>query len=259
MTPELKELEALAREAGEILRAGFGQSQRIDYKGTIDLVTETDHRSEDYLIGEIKRRYPQHRVIAEESGSSPGDSCCVWHIDPLDGTVNFAHGLPFFCVSIAYVEEDQIRLGVVYDPIHDECFSAALGGGAWLNGAPLHVSNAADLDHALLVTGFPYDIRTNPNNNLDLYALLARHSHGVRRFGSAALDLCYLAAGRVDGYWEIRINSYDIAAGALVAREAGATVTRLDGDPNLLTAPHSVLSAANPTIHAQMLAMIRSR
>lgn len=259
MTPELKELEALARGAGEILRAGFGQHQKIQYKGTIDLVTESDHRSEDYLIGEIRRRYPQHRIVAEESGSSPGDSCCVWHIDPLDGTVNFAHGLPFFSVSIAYVEQEQTRLGVVYDPIHDECFSASLGRGAWLNGEPIHVSDATDLDHSLLITGFPYDIRTNPNNNLDLYALFARHTHGVRRLGSAALDLCYLAAGRVDGYWEIRLNSYDIAAGALVAREAGARVTKLDGDPNLLAAPCSVLSAATPHIHAQMLAMIRSR
>jgi len=257
MNPDLSEVEALARQAGEILRAGFRQRQRIDYKGAIDVVTETDRRSEAFLIEAIRRSYPQHRIVAEESGNSPGSDCCVWYIDPLDGTVNFAHGVPIFAVSLAYAEEGRVRLSVVYDPTRDECFSAELGCGAQLNGQPIHVSSPADLDHSLLVTGFPYDIRTNPDNNLDLYGRLALNSQGVRRLGSAALDLCYIADGRLDGYWEIRLQPYDIAAGWLIACEAGAQVTRVDGGPDLLAQPCSVLAAANPRIHAQMLEIIR--
>ncbi len=259
MNPSLTEVEILARQAGEILRAGFRQRLRIDYKGAIDMVTEVDRRSEAFLIKAIRRSYPQHRIVAEESGSTPGSDCCVWYIDPLDGTVNFAHGVPIFGVSLAYVEEGQVRLGVVYDPTRDECFSAEAGCGAHLNGQPIHVSEAADLDRSLLVTGFPYDIRTNPDNNLDLYARFARSSQGVRRLGSAAIDLCYIADGRMDGYWEIRLQPYDIAAGWLIACEAGATVTRLDGGPDLLAQPCSVLAAANPKVHAQMLEVIRAK
>jgi myo-inositol-1(or 4)-monophosphatase len=252
MQPTLSELEALARQAGSILLAVERQGVRVSHKGVIDLVTQADHQSEDYLMGEVRRRYPQHRIVAEESGGLPGSSEQCWHIDPLDGTVNYAHGLPYYSVSIAYAEANQPRLGVVYDPTRDELFSAEAGVGAWLNGQPIRVSDADNLDQALLMTGFPYDIRTNPENNLDLYARFARCSQGVRRFGSAALDLCYLACGRIDGYWEIRLKTHDIAAGALVAREAGATVTKMSGDPDLLTPPCSILSAASLKIHAEM-------
>jgi myo-inositol-1(or 4)-monophosphatase len=252
MKPILSDLETLARQAGVILHAGFGQRNQIYHKGVIDLVTDIDRRSEELLLGEIHRRFPDHRIIAEESGGHAGQDCCAWYVDPLDGTVNYAHGLPIFSVSIAYVEDSLPRLGVVYDPLRDECFSASRGQGAWLNGQPIQAADAQELDQSLLVTGFAYDIRTNPENNLDHYAYFALHSQGVRRLGSAALDLCYVAAGRFDGFWELHLNPWDIAAGALIAQEAGARVTQVDGRLDLLTPPCSAL-AANPQIHAQML------
>jgi myo-inositol-1(or 4)-monophosphatase len=262
MSPSLSEVESLARQAGEILRAsfnqrpGYGHHLNVDYKSLIDPVTEVDRRSEDYLLGEIRSRYPDHRVMTEESGKIAGEDCCIWYIDPLDGTVNFTHGVPIFCVSVAFAQNNRLELGAVYDPVRDECFSAERGRGAWLNGKPIHVSRAQDLDHSLLVTGFPYDIRTNPVNNLDNYARFALRSQGVRRLGSAALDLCYVAAGRLDGYWETVLFAYDMAAGALIAEEAGAVVTDLHGGADYLAPPQSVL-AANATIHGQMLAVLR--
>jgi myo-inositol-1(or 4)-monophosphatase len=259
--PTLDDLKALAAGAGEILRAGYqaaahGHRSQVFMKGEIDLVTETDRQSEAYVIGEIRRQFPTHSIVAEESGNAPGDPERVWYIDPLDGTVNFAHGLPIFAVSIAYAENGRTRLGVVYDPIHEECYSAERGAGAWLNGAPIHISNASELGSSLLVTGFPYDIRTNRRNNLDLYAEFSLCSRGVRRLGSAALDLCYLAAGRLDGFWEISIQQYDVAAGGLVAEEAGAVVTALDGVSDYLVKPPSIL-ASTPQVHPQMAAVIR--
>ncbi len=256
MPPTQAELVDLAKKAGEILRAGYGNQHQVTYKGEIDLVTETDRQSEAFLLGEIRRRYPQHAVIAEESGGMSGQACCKWYIDPLDGTVNFAHGIPIFSVSLAYVQDGDIRLGVVYDPMRDECFSAEAGGGAWLNGELLRVSGALELDQSLLVTGFPYDIRTNPHTNLDLYARFAMLSQGVRRLGSAALDLCYVAAGRFDGYWEIRLSPWDLAAGVLIAREAGALVSDLQGGQNYLQPPYSIL-AATPAVYPQMLRVFR--
>ena len=258
MTPELHDLEHLARGAGEILRASFGGRLRVDHKGVIDLVTEADHRSEAYLLGEIQRRFPGHKIVAEESGETAGADGQVWYIDPLDGTINYAHGVPIFSVSIAFAEAGRMRLGVVYDPLRDECFSAQEGQGAWLNGQQLHVSEAQELDQGLLVTGFPYDIRTNPANNLENYARFALHSQGVRRLGSAALDLCYVAAGRFDGFWEIRLNAWDVAAGGLIAEQAGARVTNLAGETDYITPPQSVL-AANPHIHPQMLELLNSK
>ena len=257
-TPTLADLEDLARQAGEIHRAGFGRRQQIYRKGAIDLVTETDHRVEAFLIQEILRRFPGHRIVAEESGHTQGAECCVWYIDPLDGTVNFAHGLPIFSVSIGYAECGATRLGVVYDPTRDECFSAERGSGAWLNGLPIHVSTASELDQSLLVTGFAYDIRTNPQNNLDFYTQFSLQSLGVRRLGSAALDLCYVAAGRVDGYWELRISPWDVAAGGLIAEEAGARVSTISGGGDYITPPCSILAAA-PAVHSQMLEVLLSR
>lgn len=262
MIPTLHDVEQLARQAGEILRGnfnqrpGYGHHLDVDYKSLIDPVTEIDRRSEAYLLGEIRDRYPDHRVMTEESGKLGGEDCCIWYIDPLDGTVNFTHGVPIFCVSVAFAQDNRLQLGAVYDPIRDECFSAERGRGAWLNGKPIHVSRAKDLDHSLLVTGFPYDIRTNPQTNLENYARFALRSQGVRRLGSAALDLCYVAAGRLDGYWETVLFAYDMAAGALIAEEAGATVTDLYGGADYLASPQSVL-AANATIHSQMLAVLQ--
>ena len=266
MKPTLADLEMLAREAGKILRSGYETRPgmvnhlEVNYKGTIDLVTDIDYQSEKYLIDTIRQRFPDHRIVSEESGVNQGRDCCIWFIDPIDGTVNFAHGIPFFSISIAYAHEGQLELGVVYDPMRDECFSAETGLGAWLNGDPIRASQSSDLDHSLLVTGFAYDIRTNPENNLDHYSHFALRSQGVRRLGSAALDLCYVAAGRFDGYWELRLNSWDIAAGEIIAREAGAVVTDLGGNPDDLiddqSTQHAIL-AASPAIHSQMMAILQ--
>jgi len=256
MKPTLSFVESLARGAGKILRECCTQYMEIYQKGEIDLVTQADRLSEAYLVDSIRKNYPTHRIITEESGELAGNPQEVWYIDPLDGTLNYAHRLPIYAVSIAYEENGLLNLGVVYDPERDECFSAERGRGAWMNGDRLHGSSAQDLGHSLLVTGFPYDIRTNPDNNLDHYATFALHSFGVRRLGSAAIDLCYVAAGRIDGYWELRINAWDIAAGGLIAREAGTVVTNLVGDPNFLTPPYSIL-AASPAIHGKMLELLR--
>jgi len=172
MTPSRTEIENLAREAGKIVRAGFesrpgyGEAVQVEHKGAIDMVTEVDRRSEEYILGEIRKRYPDDRILAEESGSQPGEDCCIWFVDPLDGTVNFAHGVPTFSVSIAYQSYGSMQIGVVYDPERDECFSAEKDQGAWLNGEPIRVSSVRELDHSLLVTGFPYDIRTNTENTI---------------------------------------------------------------------------------------------
>ena len=256
MPPTLTDVITLARQAGDILRTSFGQLLHVDHKGVIDLVSEADRRSEQFLLSYIHQHFPDDRIMAEESGELAGTSDRVWYIDPLDGTVNYVHGLPIYSVSIAYAEGSELRLGVVYDPMRDECFSAEIGVGAWLNGQPIHPSHTPDLDHALLVTGFPYDIRTNPDNNLDHYTHFALHSQGVRRLGSAALDLCYVACGRFDGFWELRLNPWDVAAGGLIAREAAATITSLAGEDDFISPPQSVL-AANPHIHPLMLRALR--
>jgi myo-inositol-1(or 4)-monophosphatase len=264
MTPTLTDIESLARRAGQILRAdfnprpGFGHRLQVDHKSEIDLVTDVDRRSEAFILEEIQRRFPSSRVLAEESGAQTGDECCIWYIDPLDGTVNYAHGVPIFSVSIAYQENGMLKLGVVYDPLHDELFSAEAGKGATLNGEPVRVSGETDLGQALLVTGFPYDVRVNPENNLDNYTNFALRTQGVRRLGSAALDLCYVAAGRLDGFWEIRLNAWDVAAGGLIAREAGATVTNISGGSDFLSQPQSIL-AANPRLHPQMRAVLNDK
>ena len=261
MSPTLPELEAMARKAGEILLEGFSArpgiegNVKVKYKGEIDLVTEMDMRSEALLIGEIRQRYPQHAINTEESGELHGDARRTWYIDPIDGTVNYAHGVPLFAVSLAYAEDNQLQLGVVYNPVAGELFSAERGRGSWLNGQPLRVSSASTLIESLLVTGFPYNIRTNPRNNLELYSRFSLMSQGVRRLGTAAIDLCFVAAGRVDGFWEMEIKAFDVAAGGLIAAEAGAVVTTVYGNPDILTPPNSIL-AANPAIHAQLLQVI---
>jgi len=252
MPPTLTDIITLARQAGEILRTSFGQNLHVDHKGVIDLVSEADRQSEVFLLSTIHQHFPVDRIVAEESGVHSGTGNRVWYIDPLDGTVNYVHGIPIYSVSIAYAEAGELRLGVVYDPMRDECFSAEYGAGAWLNGQPIHPASTSDLDHALLVTGFPYDIRTNPENNLDHYAHFALHSQGVRRLGSAALDLCYVACGRFDGFWELSLKSWDVAAGALIAHQAGAAVTNMAGGADFMSAPQSIL-AANPTIQPLML------
>lgn len=251
MTPTITELIDWAKKAGQILRNGYGEKHQINLKGRIDLVTEMDHQSEDYLVGQIQQRYPDHMIYSEESGQIDGNERTCWYIDPLDGTTNYAHHIPIFSVSIAFAENGELTHGVVYEPMRDECFSAVRGQGAWLNGARLQVSSAEELVSSLLVTGFPYDT-LGIEKNIKAFGYFTQRSQGVRRLGSAAVDLCYIAAGRFDGYWEQTLQPHDLAAGALIAREAGAIVTSLTGNQNLFLPPYSIL-AANPTLYAKML------
>ena len=250
MKPSLNQMIEWTRAAGSILRSSLGSPFQVDQKGEIDLVTEMDRRSEDYLIGQVRAHYPGHAIVSEEAGSLDGSAGC-WYIDPLDGTLNYAHGVPVFSVSVAYAEGDQILLGVVYDPMQDECFSAERGAGAFLNGRPIHVGSQAGLDQAFLVTGFPYDIRRTLFNNIQLFGRLLLRAQSVRCHGSAALDLGYVAAGRFDGYWEIRLKPWDLAAGALIAAEAGAVITSFEGSLDYLQPPYGVI-VANPLLHPQL-------
>ncbi len=250
-TPTLTDLERLARNAGQILRAGYQKEHHVDYKGVIDLVTEIDHQSEEYLLGEIKREFPHHHILAEESGGTSGE-VHQWYIDPLDGTVNYAHHIPIFCVSIAYASNGALSLAAVYDPMRDEMYTAERGGGAHLNGHPLHVSDTAELQKSLLVTGFPYDAWNSEFDNFANFVKFAKMSQGVRRLGSAALDLCYVAAGRFDGFWELALQPWDVAAGGLICEEAGARVSNIYGKPDYISPPQSIL-ATSPGIHTRML------
>ena len=251
--PTLADLERMARQAGRILYDGYEKDHQVDYKGVIDLVTEIDHLSEDFLIAEIQRLFPGHHILAEESGALDGVGEHLWMIDPLDGTVNYAHGVPVFCVSIAYAYQKQVMLAAVYDPMRDELFTAERGKGSWANGRLLHVSKTQELQKSLLVTGFPYDTWEMVRNNFDYFTKLAKMTQGVRRLGSAALDLCYVGAGRLDGYWEMAVRPWDVAAAGLVAEEAGAKVTDVDGGDNYL---YSILSA-NPVLHQKILVELK--
>ncbi len=253
--PTAADLEHLARGAGEILRKGFNKVHQIDYKGVIDPVTEMDRASEDFILGEVRRHWPGSAILSEESGAFQGDPDGRWYIDPLDGTVNYAHGIPIFSVSIAYAEQGRMRLGIVYDPMRDEMFSAERDQGAHLNGKRIHVSQASELRRSLLVTGFPYDAWDTDQDNFANFVRLGKLSQGVRRLGSAALDACYVGAGRFDGFWEMSLRAWDVAAGGLVAEEAGARVTNIRDEPDYLSAPQSIVASA-PGIHSQILASL---
>jgi myo-inositol-1(or 4)-monophosphatase len=242
----------MARAAGEILRAGYEREHRVAYKGVIDLVTEMDHESETYLLGQINERFPGSHIITEESGEIKGNREALWYVDPLDGTVNYAHHIPIFCVSLAFASSGTVNLGVVYDPMRDEMFSAERGQGAQLNGRPLRASSAKDLQHSLLVTGFPYDAWNTPRDNFANFVRLGKMTQGVRRLGSAALDAAYVGAGRFDGFWELALNPWDVAAGGLIASEAGALVTNIDGLTDYISVPQSVVCAA-PGIHQALM------
>ncbi len=256
----LSYVERLARQAGEILRAGYDKEHQIGYKGVIDLVTEIDHQSEAFLLGEVRRDFPDHHIFSEESGVIQGSDEHVWYIDPVDGTVNYAHQIPIFCVSIAYASRTSsstslsadLKLGAIYDPMRDELFLAERGKGATLNGRPLHVSSATELQRSLLVTGFPYSAWNTPQDNFANFVKFGKLTQGVRRLGSAALDLCYVAAGRFDGYWEMSLNAWDVAAGGLICEEAGARVTTVKGEEDYISPPQSIIACA-PGIYPQML------
>jgi myo-inositol-1(or 4)-monophosphatase len=258
MQPTLEEIKSWARQAGDILRAGLGKEHDIRHKSEVDLVTEMDQRSEDYLVSQIRSRFPDHHILSEESGALDGTIQHRWYIDPLDGTTNYAHALPIFAVSIGYAFQGQMMLGVVYDPSRDECFSAERGRGAWLNEQPITVSQTAELIQALVVTGFAYNLSETARDNLALFNRFAHRAQGVRRLGSATLDLCYVACGRLDGYWEALLGPWDVAASALIAEEAGARITSLNGDAQYMKPPYDMV-AANPVLHPQMLAVIQAQ
>ena len=256
MQPTLDYLENLARKSGAILKAGYNTEHQVGYKGEIDLVTEVDHRSEAYLLGEVQKDFPAHHIFAEESGIIQGDDDDIWYIDPLDGTVNYAHHVPIFCVSIAYAFQGRLTLGAVYDPLRDEMFTAERGQGAYLNGEKLSVSLTSELKRSLLVTGFPYDTWNTELDNFANFIRFGKLTQGVRRLGSAALDLAYVAAGRFDGFWELSLKPWDVAAGGLICEEAGARITNIRGESDYISAPQSIL-AATPGIHARMLEEFR--
>ncbi len=251
-SPTLSELEHMAERAGEILRAGYSKEHQVSYKGVIDLVTEVDRASEDFLLAEINHHWPGSYILSEESGITAGDQENTWYVDPLDGTVNYAHGIPIFSVSIAYAHRGAMQLGTVYDPMRNEMFSAERGRGAWLNGNPIHASGADELQRSLLVTGFPYDAWNTEHDNFANFVHLGKLTQGVRRFGSAALDAAYVGAGRFDGFWELSLKPWDIAAGGLIAEVAGARVTNVKNLPDYLSAPQSIVASA-PGIHARIL------
>lgn len=256
MKPTLSDLEQLAREAGGILRESYNKNHTVQYKGVIDLVTEADHASEAFLLSEIKSKFPGGHILAEESGSIEGTNEDIWYIDPLDGTVNFAHHIPIFCVSIGFASRGVMTLAAVYDPLRDEMFTAEHGKGAFLNGKKLQVSETTELGKSLLVTGFPYDTWNTELDNFKYFERLAKKTQGVRRLGSAALDVCYVGAGRFDGFWEFKLKPWDVAAGGLIAAESGARVTAVDGRADYLSAPLSIL-ATTPGIYEQVSEQLR--
>jgi len=233
MDKELKEkvywlAKKLAFKSGKLIIYYSGKKLEIEFKGKIDIVTEADKKIEEFIIKEIKKEFPDSNIIAEESDLKKKKSELEWIIDPIDGTTNFYHGFPFFCVSIAVMYRGNVVLGFVYDPIRDEIFEAVKDEYASLNGKTISVSGIDSLDKALLATGFPYDIRESSDNNINYFNHLLLKAQAIRRAGSAALDLCYVACGRFDGFWEIKLKPWDTAAAALILSEAGGKVTDME-------------------------------
>ncbi len=245
---------AMSHEAGAILKERFGSRLTVDYKGAIDLVTEADRLSEERIKSRIQGNFPDHGILAEESSEIEGHSEYRWIIDPLDGTTNYAHGYPAFCVSIALEKAGNVVLGVVFNPMLNETFVAEAGRGAFLNGERLGVSATASVSSGLFATGFPYDLRENPNNNVNYFVTMSRRAQAIRRAGSAALELAYTAAGRFDGFWELRLKPWDTAAGCLMVKEAGGRVSDLNGKEHALDAPAVV--ASNGILHPEMLSIL---
>ncbi len=244
-----------ARAAGALQREQLWQEHDVTFKGEINLVTEVDRASEEMIVEALRAKYPDHDVLAEESDYGNFGSPFKWIIDPLDGTTNYAHGFPWFGVSIALEVEGAVKLGVVCHPMMDELFAAIKGEGAFLNGKPIRVSRRAPLKNCLLATGFPYDRTRNNENNFANFENFQMAARAVRRAGAAALDLAYVAAGRLDGYWEIKLKPWDVAAGALLVEEAGGKVTDHAGGPYSVY-DHRIL-ASNGLIHDEMVEVLR--
>ncbi len=243
-----------AYRAGEILRSHFGRLTSISKKGAIDLVTVADIESEKAIVETIRERYPDHAILAEESGALDGNPATRWIIDPLDGTTNFAHNLSLFAVSIAFADEDETLMGLIFNPINGELFLAIKDGEALLNNDPIRVSGQSTVRESLLVTGFPYEIQRRHDGLLRRFENCLEAAQGVRRLGSAALDLCYVACGRFDGFWEENLNPWDTAAGALIVEEAGGKVTDFGGTPFHMDKKQ--ILATNREIHADMISLL---
>ena len=244
----------IAREAGSLLSTYFEKRVAFELKGESDLVTVADRASEALIVERLRNHFPTHGILAEEGGGCTSSSDYTWYVDPLDGTTNFAHSFPVYNVTLALEHAGEMIAGVIYDPTRDEMFAAERGGGAYLNGRRIHVSAPKRLCDALVGTGFPSKKR-HQNLNIHFYYQLAMVTHGVRRAGAAALDLAYVACGRLDAFWEFQLNPWDMAAGILLVREAGGRCSDMTGDPVSLRGPH--LLADNGSIHAEILEMFR--
>jgi myo-inositol-1(or 4)-monophosphatase len=255
----LRHLNKIARKtavaAGELLLKKSTPHNRVRLKGRVNLVTDADLASERFIVKTISNAFPDHAILAEEGAGELKDSDYKWIIDPLDGTTNFAHDFPFYCVSIGIEYQGEMIVGVVYDPVRQELFSACRGGGARLNRRKITVSTQRQLEKSLLATGFPYDIGTSRENNLSYFSRFARSARGVRRAGSAALDLCYLACGRFDGFWELKLHPWDTAAGLVIVEEAGGKVTDFTGKKYSIYDKY--ILATNGRIHSQMKKILK--
>ncbi len=253
----IDDLVSIAKEAGSVIREGFGKSFKIEYKtGENNLVTEIDKASEKVITDFIWKKYPSHSILAEEGSGEQQDSEYLWVIDPLDGTTNFAHGLPIFSVSIGLQKNGKTIAGVVYDVMRDIIYSAELGAGTFADSEKITVSKNDNLAHSLLVTGFPYNKKENPDKLFERFIALTKTARGVRRLGSAAIDFCYLASGVFDGFWEVHLHPWDICAGKLIVEEAGGLVTDFHGNKtNIYT--KRILST-NGKIHEQVIKVMDS-
>lgn len=259
---DLRRISETARRtaiaAGELLAGGFRTAMQVRFKSRIDPVTEYDLKSERLIVAAIRKAFPDHAIVTEEgTGTTEHDDAITWIIDPLDGTVNYAHGVPIYCVSIGVQFDGELICGVVFDPERGELFHAMLGGGSYCNRARIQVSGATNLTSALVATGFSYDIKTARRNNLGYFSRVAKQVQGVRRPGSAAIDLCWLAAGRVDAFWELKLHPWDVAAGCLIVSEAGGKLSRVNGRPYTIT--DADLLATNSHLHRQMLRTLAAR
>jgi len=254
MSSYLDIAQEIAREAGALLAGYFERRVSFSLKGEFDLVTEADLASEKLVIERLRSRLPSHDIVAEETGRHDSAGKYCWYIDPLDGTTNFAHGFPVFCVSLGLEYAGEIVAGVIYDPLRDEMFTAERGAGAWLNNRRIQVSRTSCLADTLAATGFPSRKR-HANVNVHFFHQMAMASQGVRRAGSAALDLAYVACGRLDAFWEFGLNPWDMAAGVLMVTEAGGALTDMEGKPHRLTSPHVL--ADNGLVHEEVLGLFR--
>ena len=247
---------AAARRGGAFIRSRYGERQQVSFKSEVDQVTSVDREAERLIVDTLLGAFPAHGMVAEESTAQLGRDGYRWYVDPLDGTTNFAHAYPHFAVSIALARDDDFLLGVVYDPLRDETFAAVRGGGARLNGSPIAVSETAVLERALVATGFPYDRRQHARRYLRFWEEVMTRAQDVRRGGSAALDLCYVACGRLDAFWEWKLHPWDTAAGRLIVEEAGGRVTDFSALPHRLTGEET--AASNGRVHDALLRALAS-